>query len=577
MRSQNPFIEVARTRFVRVATTVTRNDRRTVALCCAAVAAACLSSGIAAVVQGWRPSWDTAFVQLRVLDVGTRRTPLIGMPSTVSQTLAESAHHPGPLHAWLLAIPNLATRSLAGGLALAQAVLNAALAGLSVGAVFLARGRRAGVVATGLWLLALLAMGNEMLHDPWNPHAATIALLVAALCATSACLDDRAVPHPLILVTLVGSASLAAQAHLAALIPAVMMVAVGLAALARRVATHETASRWTVARRPTLTVIGTFLMCWVGPLLDQAIHRPGNLRTLIGGGDSLGDSFGIVGGFDRLAAAAIPPGLFRSGLPSVAAGGARWTDRLVLVLLIAAVAAVTARCRTARHTAGHWCGVVALVLTAATWVSQVITPITFGSVFGRHMWELMWPATLGLWFALAIGLTQVLPISQQRDAADSRSPFTPFAQPARFSVVAVAVLAAASLVRPAASDISQQRDGRWFEAIARASDRMPDDLSAVTIITNGIAIESELVAGVAADLQRRGTFVRFSGQISEGLVHPRRTTPQPIGDTLLFTTADDQQVSDLEPIVVIDPPPAVPSAVAIAVYLLPAAPAQETP
>jgi hypothetical protein len=523
-------------------------------LCCALVALPFVVSAVAAAVGGWRPSWDTAFIQLRVLDVGTVRTPLIGMPSTVSQSLAATAHHPGPMHFWLLALPNLFTRWTPAGLAVAQAVVNAALAVLSLLAARATGGTRAMWSAVALWLVAAVLMGDEMLHDPWNPHMATIALLAAAISAAAVWQAESSVA----IVSLIVSASAAAQSHLSGLIPAAALVIAAAGCVARR-------RGWRSSRGYIILGAISFVVCWSGPLLDQLLHRPGNLRTLLTAGDSLGASFGFIAGIDRLARAVTPPGLIRSGVPSVMTGAGLWVGRIVLVALVAVlISSIVHRTRRGnRSTAAP----IALVLAAATWIGQSITPVTFGSVFGRHMWELMWPASIAIWAAVCAVAVEVIDgvhmrlahePSMRHQPVTSHEPVTTkrlatgqrFLRPAMFAVLFVGLIG-----RPMVTDVESQRDGRWFEAIATAADAFNVGRSRLTIVTSGVAIESELVAGVAADLARRGADIRFTGQVSSGLLHSRRLVTTTIEPALLFSTAiDDPLAEGRPPLLVIESP-----------------------
>ena len=528
---------------------------RAAALCCGAVSIAFLFSGIAAAARGWRPSWDTAFIQLRVLDVGTGRTPLLGMPSTVSQSLAAPAHHPGPLHFWLLALPTLLTRSIPAGLAIAQAIVSAALASLSLLAIRSAGAARWLWSATTVWLIATVVMGDELLHDPWNPHMATVALLAAFISTTALWHGDSAIA----IVALVVTASVAAQSHLSALIPAVALVIAASVAVVRR-------RGWRSSGRQAVISSTVLVICWSGPLLDQLLHRPGNLRTLLTAGDSLGTSFGLVAGFDRLARTLTPPGLIRSGVPAVMTGAGLWVGRLILLSLIA-VLVVTSR-RRARAGERWQIEAPALVLAGATWLGQSITPVTFGSVFGRHMWELMWPAGLALWAAAAVGAgAEVRRWSARRASARSDADV-----PTNRRQVWPAALVAVTVVligRPLTTDLESQRDGRWFAAIAAAAGAAPHDRSNLTIVTNGIAIESELVAGVAADLARRGTLMRFRGTVSAGLLHSQRLVTTPNDAVLLFTTvAADPLAQGLQPLAVIESPVPTEIAGSISLFLI---------
>ena len=541
--------------------------RGAVALCCGAVSVAFLASGIAAAVGGWRPSWDTAFIQLRVLDVATGRTPLIGMPSTVSQSLAAPAHHPGPLHFWLLALPTLLTRSIPAGLAIAQAMVNATLAGLSLLAVRAAGSARNLWAATAVWLIATVLIGDELLHDPWNPHMATVALLAAFISTAALWRGDSAIA----IIAVMVAASVAAQSHLSALIPSVALVVTASIAVVRR-------RGWRSTGRQAFIAFAVLAVCWSGPLLDQLLHRPGNLRTLATAGDSLGTSFGFVAGFDRLARTVTPPGLIRSGLPSVMTGAGLWVGRVVLVVLVAVV--ILTGLRRSRRSGCPAAGTPALVLASATWLGQSITPITFGSVFGRHMWELMWPAALALWTAAIAGaateartrIVNKAHASDNTSASIAAHELSGFEAPTASRQIWPALLVAATvllIVRPMVSDVESQRDGRWFSAIAAAADASPHDRFELTIVTNGIAIESELVAGVAADLARRGTLIRFTGTVSAGLLHSERLVANPDDAVLLFTTVgDDPLAYGLEPLAIIKSPVPTEISGTISIFLI---------
>src|SRR3954454_20811777 len=51
----------------------------------------------------WYPVLDLAMTELRVRDVFTSHTPLIGLPGRIGRTLAEQGSHPGPLSFYALA------------------------------------------------------------------------------------------------------------------------------------------------------------------------------------------------------------------------------------------------------------------------------------------------------------------------------------------------------------------------------------------------------------------------------------------------------------------------------------------
>ncbi len=495
--------------------------RRATVMLCSVAALPFIVSGLCAVVRGWAPSWDTAFVQMRVLDVGSRHTPLVGLPSTVSQAAGTEIHHPGPLHFWLLAVPEVVLRLSRSGLALAQALVNASLAVVSVVAARHAAGLRAAGVITGGWLVAAWAIGDEPLHDPWNPHFAMIALLACAVC-TVAFVHRRA---PWVGAAVVVTASCAAQTHLVALVPAVALVVLAAAVLLRA---EGRRGAWPCAR--VALVAG--LVAWIGPLVDQAVHSPGNLRSLLGGAGDTDAPYGPVHGFDRFSRVLVPPGLLADGVPSAVHGVHRAAEWLIALGLLALVAWAWGRRRAAgRATALH---LVALVLAATTWVGQVITPDSYSSAFGRHIWTLMWPGVLLVWAAVAITIVDAVRTAGLPSAV-------------RRPVVWLAALPALVVVTTATtitSPLTEQRDGAWFDLITNASAAVHvEDLGgAVVIRGDGFTPESQLLAGIAADLMRQGVDVRLAGPISAGLANPVHLGDD--GAALLLVVAGDAPPPD---------------------------------
>src|SRR4051794_8405316 len=99
----------------------------------------------AALHDGWRPLGDDAAIATLSHDVPTTRTPLVGMPSTIAGAAADanSAHHPGPMLFWTLALPERAAGSAPWGLVVGAALVNA----LSVLVIGLLASRLAGDAA----------------------------------------------------------------------------------------------------------------------------------------------------------------------------------------------------------------------------------------------------------------------------------------------------------------------------------------------------------------------------------------------------------------------------------------------
>jgi hypothetical protein len=252
--------------------------------------------------------------------------------------------------------------------------------------------------------------------------------LAIFLCWSLACGDHRLLPLA------VAVASFAAQCELTYALPALGALAVGLAGLAR--------SRRAVPRRWWLAGLIAALACWSGPLLDQAIHRPGNLALvaraafahetklgLAAGWHALAHAMGVVpwwlriptGPFDRLADVRAAPSVLASasaalllaGLLVVTAIGIRRRMRdlaaggaiaLILCLGIAAVAASTPTRRILMQSLGYtlwWAspaGMFAWLVIGLAGARLVVGPA--GTRLGRRCLPPLRPAPLA-WAAAA--------------------------------------------------------------------------------------------------------------------------------------------------------------------------------
>ena len=224
----------------------------------------------------WYPVLDLAMTELRLRDVGTGHTPLIGLPGRIGPSLAEQGSHPGPLSFYLLAPLYRAFGSSAWAMQAGTVTLNLAAAGTAL-VIAARRGGSRLVVAVGT-LLALLCLGYGLtaLTQPWNPYLPLLWWPVFLLAVWSVACDD-VVMLPVAVVT----GSLCAQTHVPYAGLALGLGAVAVVATARvwqRAAPgsdqRRSAARWGIAA----AVLGVAL--WVPALVDQAINHPGNLRAL---------------------------------------------------------------------------------------------------------------------------------------------------------------------------------------------------------------------------------------------------------------------------------------------------------
>ena len=220
----------------------------------------------------WSPVLDLAMTELRVRDVGSGHTPLIGLPGRIGPP-GQQGSHPGPLSFYLLAPTYRLLGATTWALHLATLVLDVVAVGLAVVLGHRIAGRR--LAATVAVLLALLVVGYGVapLLEPWNPYLPLLWWVVLLLSLWAALLGDRPA-----LLLMVASGSLCAQTHVPYLglclaLGGLVLGAVGLD-LWRHPEHRSRALRWVAAS----LVLGVAL--WTPPVLDEIAHDPGNLTVL---------------------------------------------------------------------------------------------------------------------------------------------------------------------------------------------------------------------------------------------------------------------------------------------------------
>ncbi len=81
-------------------------ERRLVLSVGLAAALPILVAAVYAVVDGWTPMGDDAYIATRAFDVFTDRSPLVGQRSSgASGVLDQTAYNLGPLLFWVMAVP----------------------------------------------------------------------------------------------------------------------------------------------------------------------------------------------------------------------------------------------------------------------------------------------------------------------------------------------------------------------------------------------------------------------------------------------------------------------------------------
>jgi hypothetical protein len=215
----------------------------------------------------WFPASDQALEVLRIGDVGSRRTPLVGVQSRFGWD------HPGPLLFWWSA----PFRWVFGntGVLFGIGLLNGAAI---TGSVLVAR-RRGGlplVVAFAVVFLTLLqGLGIDLLVDPWNPWVAVVPFLLYLLLAWSLAERDYA-----LLPWLVAVGTFLVQTHVgyAPLVGGITVVAIALAAFGHPPVAE--ASTPSTLRRDLRRALVVGVVLWLPALIEQVTGSPGNLGEI---------------------------------------------------------------------------------------------------------------------------------------------------------------------------------------------------------------------------------------------------------------------------------------------------------
>ncbi|MEY2590927.1 MAG: hypothetical protein QOJ67_2911 [Acidimicrobiaceae bacterium] len=224
----------------------------------------------------WFPVLDLAMTELRLRDVGGSHTPLIGLPGRIGRTLAEQGSHPGPISFYGLT----PLYRLFGSSAWAMLAATVVLGVLAMAVALIVAHRRGGIplVLAVAAMLAVLTHGYGIgaLTQPWNPYLPLLWWIVLLLAVWSVACGDL----PMLPVA-VFAACWCAQTHIPYLglsggLGALVLV---LVVIAYRAAAGDPDRRRAVVRW-TLASVALGGVLWLPPVIDQAVHSPGNLQQL---------------------------------------------------------------------------------------------------------------------------------------------------------------------------------------------------------------------------------------------------------------------------------------------------------
>jgi hypothetical protein len=441
-------------------------DRRLVLATGLAAALPIVVATVRAVVDGWAPLGDDGLIAVRAYETFTAHPPLLGMPSTgPTGVLDEQTFHLGPLLFWLLALPAhfLGPSSLAVTAGLVNIASVMGIVGLAH-----RRGGRPLMFATAVALAVMLAsLPAENYSDVWNPAVAVLPFTLLLFLAWSlACGEYRLLP----LTVLVGS--FVVQCHLIFLVPALGAVAVGLAGLIvlRPRPRRQEVRGWAVA------AVVVAVVCWSGPLIDQAANRPGNLVQLARAAQSDEPTLGPgIGARAVVRATGVPPWWLRpprGALQRIAdldtSPGPLAVASSVLVLAgLTAVAAAGWRRRRRDVLAA---GTLGLAICAAIALATASVPSASYASTGYALW---WTSAAGMWIWLALGWSVAVLAAPARVALVRR--------PALLLAAGLGASAAAGIAVSAAADPPEEP----FQQLRTITDRLEAELP------DGLAVRVE--------------------------------------------------------------------------------------
>lgn len=384
---------------------IPRRDRLLVLATGLGAALPVVLSTIGALDAGWVAFGDRGVIATRAHDVLSGQSPLLGQHSS-SSLPGHPTYGLGPLMFWLLALP---ARLGSDAIAVVAGLVNM---GAVVGTVALAhrRGGRALMFAVALMLVVMCgSLPEEALHDIWNPYLPLLPFtLLIMLCWSLACGEHRLLPAAVLV------ASFVAQCHLALVLPAAAALAVGIGGLA--LSRTRTDSPIQPVRPWVLAAAAVAVVSWAGPIVDQAINRPGNALELARTSQDQGATVGLETGWHALVrATGITPWWLRSRLDL----GDRLEDLLVApgafqqvtaILLLAALAAAVALALRRRDLETAALGAIGLALCVAIVLVTAATP-TRDALANTLGYSVDWAAPTGMWIylALALALLPLLP------------------------------------------------------------------------------------------------------------------------------------------------------------------------
>ncbi|HMG45175.1 MAG TPA: hypothetical protein VK611_27835 [Acidimicrobiales bacterium] len=228
----------------------------------------------------WYPLLDLAQTELRVRDVGTGDSPLVGLAGRINGDDGLQGSHPGPLSFWSLAPFYTLFGRTAWALQAAAASLNLLAMGVAVWIAHRRGGPYAALGATVVLAVLMRAYAADWLTEAWNPYMPMLWWVVFLLAVWSVLCDDLA-----LLPVAVFAGSFCGQTHIPYLGLVVGVGGLTAALLAWRLVSRrsdpgpDAGSRRKLLRY-VLPSLGLLVVLWLPPVIQEVTSDRGNL-TLI--------------------------------------------------------------------------------------------------------------------------------------------------------------------------------------------------------------------------------------------------------------------------------------------------------
>jgi hypothetical protein len=492
--------------------------------------------------QPWNPVLDLAMTEMRVRDVGTSHSPLIGLVGRIGPYGPNQGSHPGPISFWALAPFYRVFGSSPWALEVAAASLNL----LAIAAALWIASRRGGL-PLALAVAAMLAVvlrffGPSTLTQAWNPYMPVLWWLVFLLaCWSVLCGDFVMLP----VAALAGAFCMQTEVAYVGLITGLGAITFAIASIeAYRGRTDRKAFRrfirWSAGAFAALVVV------WIPPVIDQIRHTPGNFSTLWTyffthpSDQSVGLRTGVEALVGHMSPIRLLTGLLVPRIGTTMAETSVPGTVLLVAWLASAIVAWRARLRDLVR--------FDLVIGAALVLGVVSTSRIFGIVW---YYLIMWAWVVGALMVIAIGWTVAVMVGRRLPA--QRREGSAFAGSVALAALLVGyvglVTASASSVKIPDTRLSMTLGGLVAPtADALAHQPAPAGVEARYLITwhDPVYIGS-LGFGLLNELDRRGFHVGTTANQGPGATRQRVLAPSQATAVVHLSIGDDIEVWRAKP------------------------------